>query len=263
MNSRTWRTALMVSFGGIVALSVCQHGALAKAPPSVLVDEGHGQKFLIETYGRLDLSELAAAFRAAGAHVQSSKQPLTDARLRGVDGLTISGAFASFTTAEIDSIMRFLNRGGRLALMLHIPQPVAPLLHRLGVDFSNGVIRERQNVIGDDPLNFHVTALHTHALTHKLDSLAVFGAWALLSTSTDTETIAQTSAEAWVDLNRNNTLDKGDAVQSFGVVVVGQVGGGRFVVFGDDAIFQNQFLKDGNAVLARNLVCWLTRTECK
>jgi hypothetical protein len=35
------------------------------------------------------------------------------------------------------------------------------------------------------------------------------------------------------------------------------------VVFGDDAIFQNEFLTKGNAVLARNLACWLSRADCQ
>ncbi|HXQ23784.1 MAG TPA: hypothetical protein VN812_19045, partial [Candidatus Acidoferrales bacterium] len=54
-------------------------------------------------------------------------------------------------------------------------------------------------------------------------------------------------------------LDPGDAVQSFGVLVAGQLGLGRFAIFGDDALFQNQFLMGGNVVLARNLVAWLTQ----
>jgi hypothetical protein len=52
-------------------------------------------------------------------------------------------------------------------------------------------------------------------------------------------------------------LSKGDIVQSFGVVVQGTHGAGRFVVFGDDAIFQNKFLDASNKQLARNLARWL------
>jgi hypothetical protein len=225
----------------------------------VLFDEGHGQKFLIGERGQLDLSRLAGVFQAEGAQIKASREALTDARLSGVDGLVVSGPFTPFTPAEIEAVTRFLDRGGRLSVMLHIPHPVAPLLHRLGVDFSNGIIRERANVIHDDPLNFHVTALSAHALTRQLDAFDVFGAWALLSTNANVAIIAQTSPTAWVDLNGNNRLDVGDAVQSFGVAVAGQFGSGRFAVFGDDAIFQNQFLTGGNVVLARNLVGWLTQ----
>jgi len=234
--------------------------SVARAEPTVLFDEGHGQKFLIEGQGQLDLSSFAELFRAAGAQVQSSREPLADTRLIGVDALIVSGPFAPFSATEIEAIMSFLDRGGRLVLMLHIPFPVAPLLHRLGVDFSNGIIRERVNVIKDDPLNFHVTALTPHAVTRDVGSFDVFGAWALLNNANNVTVLAQTSASAWVDLNGNGTLEPGDAAQAFAVAVAGQSGRGRFVVFGDDAIFQNQFLTRGNVVLAKNLATWLTQS---
>jgi hypothetical protein len=248
---------------GVVALSVSCHLASAESPPVVLVDEAHGQKFLIDADGSLDLSKLAAAFRAAGATVEPSKAPLTNERLAHVDGLVVSGAFAPFSAAEIDAVMRFVEHGGRLAVMLHIPFPLTPLLRRLHVDFSNGVIREREHVRGNEPMDFQVTALSPHPLTRQVDAFAVFGAWALMNEDSHAAIIARTSPSAWVDLNGNNRLDATDAVQAFGVAVAGDAGHGQFVVFGDDAIFQNQFLEKGNAVLARNLACWLTRANCQ
>jgi hypothetical protein len=107
-----------------------------------------------------------------------------------------------------------------------------------------------------------VTILAPHALTRNLDSFSVFGAWALLSEDPHSVTVARTSPRAWVDLNHDDRVGIGDAVQSFAVIVAGEMGAGRFVVFGDDAIFQNDFVKDGNSALAKNLVCWLMQTEC-
>jgi hypothetical protein len=247
----------------IVAWGVTVRLASAASPPVILVDEVHGEKFRIEARGQLDLSKLAAAFRNAGATVEVGKQPLTDDSLAHVDALVVSGAFAPFTAVEIDAVMHFLDRGGRLAVMLHLPFPLTPLLRRLHVDFANGVVREREHVIGDNPMNFQVTAFSVHALTRNVDSIAVFGAWALVNEDGSAAIIARTSPSAWVDLNGNGSLDPGDAVQSFGVAVAGQLGRGQFVVFGDDAIFQNEFLTKGNAVLARNLACWLSRADCQ
>jgi len=230
------------------------HGA---RPVTVLFDEAHGQRFLAEKDGPLDLSALATLFRDEGLQVRTNGQPVTDHVLSGVDVLVISGPFAPYTPAEIDATTRFVSRGGRLCVMLHIGPPVAELLHRLNVSISNGVIRERENVINDDPLNFHVTRLTPHALTRNLDAFDVFGAWALLSTSENATVIAETGPNAWVDLNGDQKLSAGDAVQAFGVVVAGQLGKGRFAVFGDDAIFQNRFLTGGNLALGKNLVRWL------
>jgi len=42
-------------------------------------------------------------------------------------------------------------------------------------------------------------------------------------------------------------------------VVTGTLNKGDFVIFGDDAIFQNRFLDDDNRKLATNLGKWLTR----
>lgn len=252
--SSTGRNTVACLIAAVVSLS----GHLpAYAGSTVLFDEGHGQKFLIENEGALDLSGLAAVFRSGEAQVRAIREALSEARLSGVEALVISGPFTPLTAAEVDAIAGFVTSGGRLAVMLHIPFPPAPLLRRLQVDFSNGVIRERVNLIGDDPLDFHVTALSPHALTRDVTGFDVYGAWALLNRGPDVTVVARTSPTAWVDLNNNGTLEPRDAVRSFAVVVAGQMGAGRFVVFGDDAIFQNRFLTGGNRTLASNLVTWL------
>ena len=236
--------------------------ALAGSPPTILIDEAHGEKFVVEAPGKLDLSGLADTLRSSGAKLEPNNKPLSAERLAHVDALIISGAFKAFSPAEVDAVIGFVQRGGRLAVMLHIPFPLTPLLRQLHIDFSNGVIRERENLIGGEALNFQVKTLSPHALTQNVESLSVFGAWALMNEDSSATVIARSSPQAWIDLNGNNQLDKGDAVQSFAVAVVGQLGQGQFVVFGDDAIFQNQFLKDGNATLAKNLACWLVPGEC-
>jgi hypothetical protein len=65
------------------------------------------------------------------------------------------------------------------------------------------------------------------------------------------------ASKAWVDYNGGKKLSRGDIVQLFGVVAAGRLGAGRFVAFGDDAVFQNRFLDDSNRRLATNLARWL------
>lgn len=48
-----------------------------------------------------------------------------------------------------------------------------------------------------------------------------------------------------------------DPVGGFPLVVSGRLDKGEFVVFGGDALFQNQFLAGDNLQLARNLAAWL------
>ena len=91
-----------------------------------------------------------------------------------------------------------------------------------------------------------------------INSFSAYGVWAL-KPGASSSAIARTSPEAWVDLKGDNIFSEGDAVGAFAVVVMGTLGKGDFVVFGDDAIFQNRFLDDNNRKLAINLGTWLTR----
>jgi hypothetical protein len=231
--------------------------SLPVSASSVVFDEGHGERFVISRDGLLDLSSLAAVVREGGEDVASLQTPLTDAALAGADALVISGPFVPLSAEEVSTVVRFLDRGGRLAVMLHIGIPAGELLHRLGVDFSNAVIHEQHDTIDADPANFRVTRFASHPLLSGVKRFSLYGVWALMATGDNARVITATSPDAWVDLDGDGTLSAGDAVQSFGVVVAGTSGRGEFLVFGDDAIFQNKFLDVDNRTLAANLAAWL------
>lgn len=228
------------------------------AAPVVLFDEGHGQPFLASGERPLDLSALAGVFTVAGYEVRTSSQPLDSSQLAGIDVLISSGAFQPFTSEEVAAVLAFVERGGGLAVMLHIAPPLAGLLHALEVDFTNGTLREQSNVIGENRQDFRVRDLSSHPLNDGLQDFAVYGAWALRGTVPAVAIVAQTGAHGWVDLNRDGKLSAGDAVQPFGVAVAGTFGLGRFAVFGDDALFQNRYLEGSNRALAVNLARWLS-----
>lgn len=243
--------------GGLLTICSCKR---VTPPPVVLFDQGHGQHFLVENKGELDLSQLGETFVAKGFQVRSTSpdQVLTDEALHGVSTLIISGAFKPISDNEILVIKKFLDNGGQVCVMLHIGSPLSALLNSLGVAVSNGVIREQNNVPHpENPTDFFVADLAPHPLTKELTQINFYGAWAL-NTEQPANVIAKTSPQAWVDLNANQTFDPyGDAAQAFSVIVTGQLGHGRFVVFGDDAIFQNRFLVGTNQQLATNMVNWL------
>jgi len=246
--------AFLASCGFLLGVG---HAASATAKLVAVFDEAHGERFLPERDGPLDLSHFAKLLEQQGFETKATDQATTDELLAHIDVLVISGAFKPLTAAEVEATTRFIERGGRLVVTLHIGPPVADLLHRLHTSISNGVICEQENIIADTCTDFRVTRFKAHALTKGLKDVRIFGGWALLNTGGETSIVAETSPRAWIDLNGDGKLDAGDAMQSFGVVVAGQLGRGRFVVFGDDAVFQNQFLKDGNLLLARNLGAWL------
>lgn len=225
--------------------------------PTALFDQGHGQKFLIEKEGDLQLSRLAQLFKNEGYIVKSSAGRISDETMKGINVLVVSGAFAPMNVPEIDAVMRFLDAGGRLCVMIHIPQPVAGLMSRLQIFASNGVILEKKELIKNEPKNFFITKMEQHAITKGLQKFSVHGGWALISDSNQGKIIASTSPKAWIDLNRDGKFNNIDAQQSFGVVIAGTYGKGKYVVFGDDAIFQNVFFEGGNMSLGKNLARWL------
>lgn len=250
------------AFAALAAVSLgAALSALPAAPPTVLFDEGHGQLFRVQGTGPLDLSRLAKLVTDRGGRVKVVKQTLDASLLSGASALVLSGAFRPLAAAETDAVVAWVEKGGQLCVMIHVEPPQADLLHRLGVSISTRPIREVHGIVGGDPLNFAVTRLKPGPLTRSLASFNAYGAWALLPTGKNAEAIAETSPQAWVDLNGNGRPDLTDARQAFAVAVTGTHGKGRFVVLGDDAILQNQFLVGGNLKLGENLAAWLLGRE--
>jgi len=229
----------------------------ADAAPRVWVDEAHGQAFKTGQRGELHLSGLAEVFQEAGWQLEAGRKRLTPELLQGRDGLIISGPFQALAPQEIDAVRGFIEQGGRVAIMLHIGPPLAGLLQSLGIVHSNGVIQERQDMIGGEAINFRASITGNHPVTNGLDGFALYGSWALLAEGENTQVLATSSSESWVDLNGNRQLDASDAQQAFAVLVYGAIGKGAFLVFADDAIFQNRFLQGDNLVLAHNLADWM------
>lgn len=233
--------------------------AVAAAAPVVLFDQAHDERFVIAKDEPLQLSGLAAVLKAEGLDVRSSVATLSDESLKGVDALVISGPFKPLDDAEVEAVVRFIERGGRLAVMLHIGPTLTNLLHRLKVAYANFVLYEQENVIDGDPKNFRVKVQQTSPLFAGIDHFSLYGGWGLISRVPSAKIIAATSPKAWVDLNGDNKLSPDEVVGSVGVIVAGELGAGRFVIFGDDAIFQNKFLDEQNKRLAANLARWFKK----
>lgn len=250
------RRLMIVSFLALIFLSIPLSHAGSKNPV-VMFDQGHGQKFVIGKEGDLHLSELAALFKNEGFTVKRGTELLSDESLKEVTALVISGAFVPLAPAEIDAVMRFLEAGGNLCIMLHIPQPMSGLMSRLQIFASNGVILEKEHPTQNEPKDFFLMKMDQHPITGGIKKIGVHGGWALISDSKQGAIIARTSSQAWIDLNRDGRFNDTDAQQSFGVVIAGTYGKGKYVVFGDDAIFQNIFLEKENMALGKNLVAWL------
>ncbi len=241
------------------ALMVLMAQGASATGPVVLFDQGHGQRFVIEKQGDLNLYGLAGAMKDAGLDVKSTDKPFSSATLAGVACVITSGGFAPFSAEEIDALGEFVKDGGGLAVMLHIGPTYETLLKKFNIGATPGVIHETENVIGVNSLDFYVKEFAAHPLFKDVGSFAVHGAWGVFGLTADQVLVAETSKSAWIDLNRNQKRDPaGEPLSSIGVVAAEKVGAGRVVAFGDDAIFQDRFLEGGNKKLAENLALWLS-----
>lgn len=249
----------MARFAKLMCIIVLLCGAFAargEAAQKVLFDTGHGERFLIGEKGPLQLSGFADICRSAGIQVATLAKPISDESLAGADGLVISGAFAPLKEEEIDSLIRFMLRGGKLSVMLHIAPPLGSLLDRLGINYTNGVIQEHENLIDGKAQDFRVNRLRSHPVLRGVTEFSLYGVWGLMSLDQRARNVATTSPRAWVDLHQDKIQTK-DETAAFAVACAGEVGKGGFLVFGDDAIFQNKFLGAQNKALAVNLANWL------
>lgn len=239
----------------MLILTVCTAATAGAQAPVVLFDEAHNQQFLVLTEGELALTELGKIFAAQEFTIRTSREPLTEAILANVDAVVISGPFAPFSAPEIETLYNFVEKGGRLAIMLHVAPIISNLLSRFDVVHSNGSIREAAAAqIDGQAQNFQVSLLETDQLFTGIDRFGAYGCWALESNGKLARIAAKTSDQSWIDLNKDRIYSEQDPMQSFGVVALGEIGKGNFVIFGDDAIFQNRFLKNENRQLAENLV---------
>lgn len=232
-------------------------GAPIASATTVMFDQAHGERFVVEGDGPLDLTVLASRFHARGARIEVTRDPLTRASLANVDVLVVSGAFVPFAAEEVRAVAAFVERGGRLVVTLHIGPPAVGLLEPFGVGIWGGVVRDGGTVLAGEPLHFEVEHLEAHPLTRGLERFRTYGSWALEPLGSKATTVASTGDSAWLDVDGDGRRGPGEVTRRFAVVVAGERGAGRVAVFGDDAVFQNQFLVGDNLRLADNLVDWL------
>ena len=225
-------------------------------------DRSHHEIFSPVEDGPLHYSSLHDAFGRLGP-VSLPVGPITEESLRGVGTYVIAGAATELTADEVRALGDFVDRGGSLLVLLHIAPPVARLTESFGIVVSNYVLSERHDTIASNAQDFRVSNLAEHPITKGVSKIAVFGTWGLRAEGA-AKTVAATTHDCFVDMNRNRVKDEPEPAGVFGVVAVAERGGGRVVVLADDAPFANKFLSEAdNRVLLDNVVAWLTRTSTR
>lgn len=220
---------------------------------NVLFDEGHGQFFSSQKEGALHLSKFAKVLKDEGLQITVENTPFNEEQLKRFDAIIISGPFKPFTEEEISLLQSYVQRGGKLIVMLHISMPAVELFKKFGVEITKGPISETVNIINNKNTDFYVQNLSPHTLTHGLSKFAIYGTWGFIKNSSSVELLALSSPSSWIDTNKNGKPDDNEQKGPFGVIAIGTYGKGTFLFFADDAIFQNSFLEQENLQLAKNL----------
>lgn len=247
-----WALALLL----VVFQAGCAGGPRPKARVARF-DAAHGEIFSVFGASPLDYTEFGRMMVEAGFEVIEGRDPLSLSSLASVSLLVVAGPTRPLEEAEIKAVNQFVLDGGRLLVLLHVAPPVARLTESFNIFVSNFVISEKDNTIEGKPQDFYVMRFADHALADGLSRIAVYGTWGLLA-ETPAKVIAETSAEAWVDLNRDGRANGEEPRLAFGIIAMAQPGQGRVVVVADDAPFATRFLAEAdNRVLAENILQWL------
>ncbi len=256
------RGTLIAAMAALIMLAACATAPHDGRRPVVLFDQSHGELFRIERNERLDLGTLAGVFVSEGYTVRGTYGALTAERLAEPDVLVMSGPMNTPSEAETANVDAFLNRGGTLVVMLHVAPSVSGLLEHLGVKATRAPITETgPAALGGDARNFRAVSLAAgHPLFKGIGGFGLYGVWGLTPARPDAVIIANTSAGAFVDENNNGKPDAGEPHGPIGLVAEGHMGKGRYLVFGDDAVFQNAFITGDNLKLAHNLARWGSQT---
>lgn len=242
----------------LMIILISHNISYAKNANKILFDEGHRQLFLISTEGQFQLSGLSNVLKEAGFEISTTKEAITEEILKDFQSLIISGPFKEISEKEIEEIYKFVSEGGNLVVMLHISPPAVGLFKKFGVLITRGSISENDNLINRErKIDFNVTNLSKHPLFENINKFSVYGSWGFMLENDTNSLIAKTSINSWIDINRNGIIDIDEPKGPFGIVATGKVGKGNFLFFADDGIFQNNFLKDENLTLARNLAKFL------
>jgi hypothetical protein len=278
-------------------------GKITRDPVNVYFTVGHGER----AYDGSDKSG-----RTMGKSLKKllDAQNATTKKLGLADGLAdkvpddaglvvVFGPTAAFRDEEVQSLIRYVDGGGALALFIDPPRPgtddvdvaasFAPLAQSLGLSLSPGeVMNDKEFVKQSGTAGDHIFVFSTSFGTHKaiktLNGARGKAALLFLSSmslkkieaaaSPKVSLIARSRPATFVDENGNRRFDEGTetrGIVDFAAVVEKKVDGasdgkdgkeGRALVVGDSDVVADTLLQnEANAVFAYETLLWLLRDD--
>lgn len=260
-------------------------GVVNPKQPKLYFSTGHGEKDL-DGSDADGLSGLKEALKRD--NLEASKVTLLKGEIPAdCDLLVIAGPTAPFTEVEKNALKGYLDKGGRLLLMLdpmlggrQQPSGLEDLVRSYGVLYNNDLVVDPSNALPFVDLSaVFVNEFHAHPVVDSLKGLAVLlpVARSVTTTTADGATstiLLTTSAAGWGERDLGaaggRLQVKKDPTDTQGPVSLGVAAqsekdkekGWRLVAFGDSDFPANGQLNNaGNLNLALNAVNWLVKRE--
>jgi len=203
------------------------------------------------------------------------------------DAIVIAGPTRSYAAGEIDRIAEYVNRAGRLVLLLNSESDAGfgPLLEKWGIESVNNLVVDPTRTLsgydllvadyGDHPITERMRDITTVLYWPRALPIRVSGATEHRAVDEPKATVlAQSSVNAWAEVDTGQSPYRFDperdikgpvpvavAIERGGDAVVQQIKPTRVVVFGDVDFISNSGLSGGNADLMMNALNWTLERE--
>lgn len=255
----------------------------------VLFFGGSGEKS-IENRGNDGLSELSTTLGRLNYEV-SEKNAVNETTIPDdIDVVVIAGPQTSLTQAQQNSLNNFIDKGGKLFIMVDprtngAPYGLESVFAKFGVEIKPGAIVERARNIQGDATAFTLERYESHPITQRLPITAFFNATVVVQSAQKPEKvtvtpIVRTTSDSWLETTLVEgsvpTADANELKGSLNVGVVsvidhdGETPDARLVLIADSefpinvfvtANRQNPYYVPGNIDLFSNSMNWLVARE--
>ncbi len=224
---------------------------------TIVFDMSHAEVFGPQDTTELGQSKAVQRMRAAGYAVQVNTEKFTKDTLGpDVAAVFLPGPMMPLMEKERTLLDDFVRRGGTMIITVHVPFPILGTPARYGLPVGTSVMIDP--TLTGDPGVWATTEIKDDPLTKGVRALSVVSGWAVSQSPSeiaDPRIVVEAPAGVVVDGNNDNRFNADDPQPPYGVVGVADIGSGRVVVMGDDAIFANIVIDaNDNAKFLDNLL---------
>jgi len=251
--------------------------ALRERGQSVYFLEEHGEHELADS-GKEGYFQLRATLEQEGYTPKSARLLNGEPIPADAASVVVAGPKRSLQPAEVESIKRYLDRGGRLAVLADplIDTGLEPLLVHWGITLGPGVVVDQEGrTFGGSYTLPLITTYSVHEIVRELKLPTLFPEARPLFLNLNSPTaglnsLAQTSGQSWAELDvavRPPQYDPNREKRGPFVLAVAAAprnmlsdvkGSPRMIVVGDSDFLSNAYFNfSGNRDLFLNMLNWL------